>query len=166
MGGLNLHAKHASHLPALVDALRYTEGPVVELGTGVCSTFALHWLCWHQGRRLVSYESDPAFFELVVHCHRPPEHEVWLVEDWDEAELEQPWAVAFVDHAPAARRKVDVARLARWAEAIVVHDVQWQLAHHYEYGDLLDSFAHRRDYRMDRRVTAMLSNTMEVEGWI
>lgn len=161
---MNFHVKHASHLPAVIDALRHTEGDVLELGTGFGSTFPLHWMCLHMGRKLVSCENNARWLRAVRHC-RSSWHDIWFVEDWDETHIERPWGVALVDHGPAERRKVEVLRLRAWAQVIVVHDAERGLAHHYDYDGLLDSFKWRRDYVLQKRVTAVLSDHVDVTRW-
>ena len=56
-----------SHLPILLRAMKATTGPVLELGAGIYSTPILHALCQIEGRKLVTYESDPEFFEWAAH---------------------------------------------------------------------------------------------------
>lgn len=55
---LNISWKHSTHLAVLMEAVRRTAGPVLELGVGLYSTPVLHWLCYPTNRRLVSYDSD------------------------------------------------------------------------------------------------------------
>ena len=93
-----------SHLPVLVRALKATSGPVVELGAGMYSTPILHTLCEAEGRKLVTYENDPEYFEWATH-YQGSLHDVRKVDDWDDVDLASVnWAVAFVDHAPNERR--------------------------------------------------------------
>ena len=162
--GMRIHAKHASHLPAVVMALQHTEGDVLELGAGLYSTFALHWLCLYLDRRLVSYEHDLQFYRMVEHCWADW-HELYKINDWDDAKLEQPWGVALVDHGPAERRKVDIARLAEWAQCIVVHDTQSSQRHHYHYEEVWPLFKYVRAFSRSRPASVMASNFVDVREW-
>ena len=163
MTRMNLHAKYVSHLPAVVDALRHTTGEVLELGAGL-STFVLHWLCGQQGRTALTCETSEYYYEMVQHC-ACNWHTLCLIEDWDSAPIDRRWSVALIDHAPAERRRVEVGRLADLATVIIVHDCESRQAHHYSYGDLLDTFRYRRNYGLDGRLTVMVSNFEDVTLW-
>jgi hypothetical protein len=65
------------------------------------------------------------------------------------------WAVVFVDHAPADRRVVDIARLADRTEFMVVHDSEDAL---YGYESAFARFAYRYDYKRLVPCTSILSN--------
>ncbi len=112
---------YSTHMPLLVKTLSLTSGDVLEMGVGLFSTPLLHWMCSPAGRRLVSYESDPSYYE-VFKQFEDEYHKVVFVENWDDADIEKPWDVAFIDHAPALRRREDVRRLANLAKYIVIHD--------------------------------------------
>jgi hypothetical protein len=134
---------YGSHQRALVAAVCRTVGPVIEFGCGDYSTPILHEMCGAAGRKLLSLESDPEWLARFT-AMRTPEHEIRLVTSWDDVDLGGPWAVAFVDHAPAARRVVDIERVRSRAQFIVVHDTEDPT---YGYEPLLSSFRYRIDLR-------------------
>lgn len=149
----------ASHLPVLIRVLQISEGPVLELGSGIFSTPVMHWLCLETKRQLVTYENVPGYFRMNRKFGHGS-HEIKLVEDWDKAPIEaQHWGVAFVDHEPAERRKVEIARLAKIADYVIVHDTEPE--NDSEYGFIKNSFPlfkytyHHRRYKPH---TSVLSN--------
>jgi len=161
---MRIHAKHASHLPAVIDALQRTEGDVLELGTGLYSTFALHWLCLYWDRRLVSYEHDLQYYRVVEHCWADW-HELYKINRWEQADIERPWGVALVDHGPPERRKIEIARLADHAQVIIAHDTQSNQRHHYHYDEVWPSFKYLRSYNKARPHSVMASNFVDVTQW-
>jgi len=157
---------YCTHLPALLHALLESgEGDVVELGTGPVSTPVMHWLCRLQGRTLVSYEHDPHHYALARE-YAAPWHRVEFVEDWAAIDLERPWAVALVDHGPANRRKEELKRLAPWATYVVVHDTCGREEHVYHYREAYPLYAYAYQFTEVRPRTSILSNTVDVRGWV
>lgn len=159
----NAHAKlppYATHLPLLTAAVAHTDGPVLELGCGAFSTPLLHALC-SDGRPLVSYEADRPWYDQFKSFHRGA-HQVLPVDDWDKLPLDFDWAVAFVDHAPAARRAIDIKRLKPWARLIVVHDTEHRL---YDLEPVLSTFKHRREWRAYAPWTSVVSDVDDLD-WL
>lgn len=146
----NPYGTHRGPLTAIVLA---TSGPVLELGCGFCSTELLHGLCAQ--RELLSLENNADWL-----CHfidfRTSLHSVRLVETWDEAPIDgRPWDVVLVDHAPAERRVVEIARLRKNAKFLVVHDTEDA---GYGYEPLLATFRHRKDFKTLRPWTTIVSD--------
>lgn len=166
MGKLDMRfqAKYGSHLPVLVKLLSITAGPVLELGGGWCSTPVLHWLCAPAKRRLVTYDNDPAMFR-ILHGYQSEQHEIYLVDDWDKAEIEQAWDVVLVDHAPALRRKEDIKRLAKYAKFLAVHDTSWKVEKNYHYSEIWPLFRYRCDYTAVTPYTTILSNFVDLKDF-
>lgn len=166
---MKLVPKYCSYIPVLVKALEKVGGAVLELGTGPHSTMFLHWMCIEQNRPLVSYENNEEYYNLVKCCEgagvRETNHQVILIEDWDEAEIEEPWGIVLVDHSPAARRKEDVKRLAEHAQCIIIHDSSWKSEKHYHYKDIYPLFKYRYDYKKVKPQTTILSNFIDVAKW-
>lgn len=161
---MKFSVKYASYMSVLLDALQHTEGDVLELGVGINSTFVLHWLCLYWDRKLVSYEHNPKYYRMVEHC-QSDWHDVRLVADWDEADIERPWGVALVDHAPPLRRKEDIKRLADWARAIVIHDAQGSQRRNYHYEEIWPLFEYIKGYNRGRPHTVLVSNFRDVTRW-
>ncbi len=155
--------RYGSHLPVLMRALEYTTGDVLELGAGIFSTPVLHYLCWRQKRRLVSMDNDPRFFEWAG-GFRGKYHDLVLVDDWAEADIEQPWDVVLVDHSPSARRIEEIKRLRQLAAVLVVHDTngRWNKAYHYDR--IWDLFTCRYTFDKVEPSTTLLSNHMDVSA--
>jgi hypothetical protein len=133
---------YATHLPALVGCITATEGPVLELGSGVFSTPVLHTACGT--RRLLTADTDEdwmaRFRYLESHNHR-----FALVDEWSRFEaIEAPWDVVLVDQSPGSARAPTIERLRAQARLIVVHDTQ--AADHYGFEPLLSTFRYRRDF--------------------
>jgi hypothetical protein len=154
---------YSSHLPVLMEAVRRTTGAIVELGVGRFSTPVLHWMCSLEQRQLVSYDTSSVFLS-EVEDFREPWHDVRLITSWDWAELEQPWGLAFVDHAPGFRRKEDIRRLANWAEVIVVHDTCGRTDASYRFGEVWPLFKWQYQHPVRPRTTAV-SNFADVRAW-
>jgi len=151
---------YGSHLPVLMKVMSLTSGPVVELGGGLYSTPYLHWDCFRQGRELVTYESDPRFFDTFKQYNRGS-HKVILVEDWDKVDLSRPWSVGFVDHSPGSRRGKDLARLAH-VEYAIAHDAMNPGSGKYGYDEGFKAF--KWVWRLKRVIswTAVCSNVHDL----
>jgi hypothetical protein len=161
---MKFHPKYCSYITPLVRALMRVEGDVLEMGTGVVSTHFLHWMCLDQGRRLVSYENNPYYYKLAKLCEADF-HEVHFVEDWDDADIERPWGIALIDHAPAIRRKEDIRRLAPYAQVIVYHDSQGRSNKHYHYEEIHPLFRYRMGYGKALPQSTTVSNFVDVGAW-
>ena len=114
---------YSTHLPMLLRAVSLTKGPVLEIGCGSYSTLVLHEAC--RGRRLVSVETDKAWFSNFKRLASPG-HEMLAGDSYEEFDgliRGTEWDVVLVDHAPAARRGVDMAKLHH-ARLVVVHDAE------------------------------------------
>jgi hypothetical protein len=140
-----------------------TSGPVLEMGVGVCSTIILHYLCMEKGRSLVSYENNEKYTRGLMQFNSGF-HEVKIVSDWDEADILKPWSVAFIDHAPVDRRKVDAGRLANYAEYIICHDSERRHEHIYKYSEIYPLFKYRANYKNLMPHTVVLSNFHDLKG--
>jgi len=104
--------------------LMMTTGPVLELGCGYNSTPVMHWACFPQGRHLITYESNPEFFEFA-NAYMADFHEVRCIPDWNVIDVSEPWSLALVDHSPETARAPLAAKLTH-AEYVIVHDTQRQ----------------------------------------
>jgi len=153
-----------THEPLLAAAVAVARpGPVLELGAGYFSTPLLHEMCAAMGRELLSIDSDSAWIEQLASL-RSDRHRLVAVNGWGEATALTEgvaWSVVFVDHAPADRRAVDVARLANATEFMVVHDSEHDL---YRYEPAFARFSHRRDYKRMVPWTTVLSNVRPFPG--
>jgi len=148
MGKYNTHALALELALRAVPMLR-----VLELGQGRYSTPLLMQRC--QERGLVSVENNPKYYR--------PSAGAWmqtrLVREWEEM---WPWVlacgsygVALVDHAPALRRAVDLARLRDHVWLMVVHDTE---SAEYGYAGIREQWRWRWDDRGRRPWTGLWTN--------
>lgn len=156
---------YSTHLPLLIEVVTHTRGDVLEMGTGIFSTPVLHWLCSPNKRSLVSYESDPHYYETFKQFE-DEYHRVIHIPDWDAAEIEQPWDVAFIDHSPMARRKVDVARLANHARYIVIHDSDWRSEKYYQWKEIYPLFSAVYEHKKTIKPRASVLSNFDDLGWL
>ena len=132
-------------MPLLMTLVPNTVGTILELGCGVFSTPFLHWACYEQQRRLISYESSAAWARMLENFNRAKYHTLEHVQDWDSVDLSGPYGLALVDHSPSERRWIEVLRLADTAGIILAHDGSDHQRHHYGY-DKIDNKAFRHQY--------------------
>lgn len=151
-----------SHIPLLVRAFTLSEGDVLELGTGWFSTMVLRWLCEMSGRTLYSYETSNEWYKRATR-KRVPFHKVIKIDSFDEADIERPWGLVFVDHAPTARRQVEIARLASWADYMVIHDTNPQFDKAYRYSRIWGLFRNRYDFTKYYPHSSVVSNFYSLE---
>lgn len=163
--GLHFEVRYGSHLPMLIKALSITNGDVLELGTGVFSTPILHYMCVPNKRMLYSYDNDPYYLNIFSKQDISEFHKFVLVEDWDKADIDRPWDVVLVDHAPGERRVVEIKRLAKLAKFIIVHDSGWKDERHYHYKEnkIRESFLYYYEYDLVKPNTLVLSNFVNVK---
>lgn len=155
-----------THRPVLCEAvLRVREGIILELGAGDGSTPALHAVSLATGRPVITLEHDRAWIERFTHL-RSVNHAVVHVPSWTDLDSpvfqSLPYAIAFVDHAPHARRIVDIAWLAQRAQVVVVHDTE---SNEYGYEGIFDLFRHHTTFKGHVPWTSVLSNFIDVAGW-
>lgn len=156
---------YQTHRPVLREAvLRVPDGIILELGAGDGSTPGLHEIS-KAGRIVITVEHDSAWFERFAHL-RSDTHHLVRVASWSELEVPVlralTYGVAFVDHAPAERRVVDIAWLAQCARAVVVHDTECAI---YGYEKIYDLFRYKTTYKVHSPWTSVLSNFVDVSTW-
>jgi len=166
-------SNYDTHRPALCEAIVRTTGPIIELGMGEGSTRALHGVAETCSRIVHSYDHVAAWVarysaletrrHLIRHVASWDDCPVELVEQWGTPRESSRWGVAFVDHAPAERRVVDIQRLAQHSQVVVVHDTEDPT---YGYERVFATFAHRLDYRSQASWTTILSNFTDVSSWV
>ena len=160
MNGVASFSPYGTHIPALAAAVAMARsGPVLELGAGEFSTAMLHAMCAATNRRLVTIDHDPNWVARFA-AYRSENHRVETMS-WDDIPDER-WAVVFIDHAPAERRRIDIEKLRDRCELMVVHDTE---DHRYGYTEeLFAAFAHRVDYKRLSPWTTVLSMTRDLSS--
>jgi len=159
---MNIRRHWGSHLPVLIKLMGMTDGPVLEMGMGLYSTPFMHWACFSQKRKIVSYDSDEKYFEMNKDYTDPEFHDVHFVTDWSLTDIERSWDVVLIDHT-VERRSVDTMRLANHAKYIILHDTNWQQNKHYHYKEqVFPNFKYRFDYTATKPFTSVVSNLIDV----
>lgn len=151
-----------THLPLLVRMFEKTEGDVLEMGTGYFSTLVLRWLCEMSGRTLYSMESKKMWYDRAMKKSKPF-HKVIFCENWDKAKIEREWGLVFIDHGPNSRRHIDVARLAKYAQVIVMHDTEPEADRGYKYSKVFPLFKYKFDFKKYKPWTSAVSNFVDVK---
>lgn len=159
----------ATHIPILMRVVSMTNGPILELGMGYYSTTILNWICTIEERELVSYESSKFYFKKFV-SYENSFHKLYHVKNWEDADIEKQWDVAFIDHAPGERRREDIKRLANYAQYIICHDSEpsedlggREDGLGYQYSLIYPLFKYRYNYDQVVPNTVVLSNFVNVE---
>ena len=148
---------YISYLPVLTRIVDLTDGPILELGMGF-STMILDMMCCLTKRPLVSYENDRKWYEKSL-VYASDFHQILLAEDWDKIDIDSThWSVAFIDHRPALRRRVEAKRLKDNADYIILHDSEPEINKFYRYTDIYPLFKYRYDYTRCKPYTVVLSN--------
>lgn len=161
---ISLDVNWGTHLPVLTKLMSITDGPVLEMGTGLYSTPFLHWACFPTKRKLVSYEGSERFFQRLVNCQNDY-HDTILVPDWDKIDIERLWDVVLIDHEPTSRRRVDAKRVANYAKYVVLHDSDPRNEKHYHYSEVYPLYKYRFDYTDAVPNTTVLSNFMDLSNF-
>ena len=152
---------YGSHIPILCKVIEMTEGPILDVGMGM-STIVMDMMCKEKKRKIVSYETDPEWYEANKH-YQSDFHDIRFVPDWDEADIDNTqWSVALVDHAPAKRRITEIKRLANNCDFLLVHDTEPESNKFFRYSWIWKYFQYRYDYTACRPNTTVLSNTYDV----
>lgn len=141
-----------SHAPLLLKALEMTANspyPVVEFGMGKGSTPRLVKYLSEKKRELISFDNSYNYFEQYK--TKEDNHSCYLVEDWDEAYELMPEKVSmcFIDHAPGERRIIDIERMAKKCELMIIHDTETDGAGNYQYEKIWHLFEIIENYRFN-----------------
>ena len=154
---MKIQREWGTHLPVLIKLTSITNGSILELGGGVYSTPFLHWVCFPSKRKLVSYDSDPGYFQQVLQ-YVDTFHDVTFVNDWDSINIELPWDIVLVDHV-TERRATEAKRVANFAKYVVLHDSDPSRNNRvYKYDEVYPLFKYRFDYKDTSPNTTVLSN--------
>ena len=139
-----------------------TTGPIVELGMGFFSTTYLHWACYEDKRKLVSFDANESYFKQN-NRYTNDYHQVLFVKDWDNIDITGHWSIVLVDHETIRRAK-DIARFANIADYIVAHDSEPNHDSSYQYSSVYPLFKYKYDFTKARPFTVVLSNTKDLSN--
>lgn len=160
---MRLQPRRGSHLPVLMKLVNTTRGSILELGCGVYSTIYLHWACYPSKRRLVTFESNPQYFDFAKQFETDF-HTINCIENMDAWDIREPWAIAFVDHAPDTRRIEEIKRLVH-ADFVVAHDAENRFDRKYRYSTIWPLFKYRWKYSDTMPHTAVFSNKHDLSNF-
>lgn len=157
---------YGTHLPALLDALNWTTGPVLEMGAGFWSTPVLHQICFD--RELVTLEPVASWlikFRSMVEGSRinsrseepRPVHR--LESSLKGEDIERWWGVVLVD-GPVETRVPALDDIK--ADVYVVHDTEPNHGMLYEgMQERLEQFKYRKDYKDLYPHTTLVSDYLD-----
>jgi len=151
----------STHNPMLIKTILISEGPVLEIGAGIYSTPLMHWLCKMLGRKLVTYENSPIFYQYAKRFISRSHH-IKLIENWGEMDLKTHWGVVFMDHNPDSRRADDVISFKNNADYIVIHDTDREDKYHMEKA--WPHFKYRYTWKDCRPWTTVASNFKDLSN--
>ena len=158
---MKISIRYASHLPVLTKIVELTDGPILELGTGLYTTPYLHFACLPSGRQLTSYESNADWIRYFKDC-RSDFHTVNFISEWNSLNTSCFWDIVLVDHSPDSRRKDEVKRLANKAKYLILHDSDLENDTLYKYSEVYPLFKYRFDYTICKPHTTVLSNFVDL----
>jgi hypothetical protein len=150
-----------------MEAMKRTDGDVLELGPGVFSTPVLHWLCKEQDRFLLTIEIDPKWSWFCRQYYDTPKHQHLQVPDWNQAKwaISKPWDVVLVDHSPSERRVEEIKLLKDLAKYIVIHDADERKDKEYHYSTIYPLFKYRYNFTEVEPATTVLSNFVNLDDF-
>lgn len=159
---ISLEMETSTHFPVLIKLVQMTEGPILELGSGMFSTPLLHWLCFEDERRLYTWERHLHYLDFAKKF-RNPWHEVEHVPDVIEELVctdAKHFDIVFIDHSPKKpRTRGDDALLFKdVADYVVLHDAGVNGKQKYGYDQLYPHFKYRFDWTGCMPHTTVLSN--------
>jgi hypothetical protein len=154
---------YLSHLPIISAACLVTIGPVLELGAGFGSTFALHGICGVSKRKIVTVESDGNWLAQFQYYKRPWHDFRYVTSFIDLPEYQEKWGLAFVDHGILGERGLALAAV-KDVPIVVAHDTCHEQLNYTNKGvpQPLRGFRYRFDYQWFGPQTSVLSNTIDV----
>lgn len=170
---INEGLKHASlemetstHFPILVKVVQMTDGPILEMGSGLFSTPLLHWLCFDKKRKLITCEAYQHYLEFA-NRFKTEWHEVTYVKPQKQAFFNDKFSVVFIDHSPKKplTRGGDALQFNDTAEYIVLHDAGVDAHDKYGYKEIYNQFKYVYHYDKVYPHTTVLSNFHDVTSW-
>lgn len=142
----------------LMKAIQLSDGPILELGSGLFSTPLIHWMCHESKRKIVTYESVNKYMEFACQF-KSNNHKVRQVKTYDDIDLGDHWGVVLIDHT-VERRSIDALRLKDKADYIVMHDSECDL---YEYESIFRHFKHVHHWKSCVPFTSVVSNFKDLK---
>ena len=157
----------STHFPMLIKVVQATEGPIIELGSGLFSTPLLHWLCFDKKRTLITCESYLHYLEFA-NKFKADFHDIRFIKDWEKENFEGRYSVVLIDHNVNGRKHTrgdDALRFKDIADYIVLHDAGDEAHEKYGYAEMYPQFKYRYDWKGCYPHTTVLSNFKDL-SWL
>lgn len=113
-----------THQPVLIEAVKRTKGPILEMGSGEGSTVLLHKLCG-DSREIWTVDHDPSWlrkysgqFPGANHVF----HALTFAGMLHSTALRREWGIVFLDQGDWQSREDCLGVLKEYAEIVIVHD--------------------------------------------
>lgn len=163
---ISLEMETSTHFPALIRCVQLTDGPVLELGSGLFSTPLLHWLCYEKRQILVTCEGYKHYLEFAAKF-KTPWHEIRLTDPLKPLNVPGRFSVVFIDHSPKKpRTRGDDAILYKdRADYVVLHDAGKDSNPKYGYENAYKHFKYRWDWEGCYPHTTVLSNVHDLSDF-
>ena len=149
----------STHMPLIIKYVQATDGDVLEMGSGLFSTPLLHWLCFGQDRKIITYEDNLEYYRYAKQF-QSKKHVVRFVEDWNKLDIEnKKWSVVLIDHEQF-RRTPDAIRVKDNAEYVIIHDTDrpWT----YDYDKVWGHFKYIKHFDYCKPWTSVASNFYKI----
>lgn len=157
-----LNKKYTTHMPMLIKVVQMSEGPILEIGSGLFSTPLLHWLCHEKGRKLITYENNQDYFKFAK-GFQSRNHRIRFIKDWNEIDARTHWGVVLIDHEPVEQRHLDILRLKDKADYIVIHDTEKEDS--WEFKNIWSHFKYRYTWKGCVPWTTVVSNFKDLSNF-
>lgn len=169
-----------THCPLIAKCILNTNGPILELGTGVYSGVFIDFLA--KGRQIISTDTDIKWlteikneFENELHkfvhieCDNDPIKYNEKMDIFKQTHLNF-YSIVFIDHGIISERQSDILRFRDIAELIVVHDSSFtsNQGHDdvtYKYNKHISTFKYTYEYKKMWPFTCLMSDTNNL-SWI
>lgn len=162
---MDLKKDYSTHMPMLIKVAQISDGPILEIGSGIFSTPVLHWLCSGQRRKLVTYENNPEYYKFAKKF-KSRNHSVRFVKTWDEMDIMGThWGMVLIDHDPTSRRGIDLVRLKDNADYFVLHDSEPERDRRQKFDKAWPLFKYRYDWKGCKPYTTVVSNFKDLSNF-
>lgn len=163
----SLEMETSTHFPILMKLVNQTEGPIMEVGSGMFSTPLLHWMCFENKRNLITVERHDHYLDFAKKF-RSESHKVLSIKKLEESDLIGPnnrYSIVFIDHSPKKPRTRgdDALMFKDTADYIVLHDCGPDPKEKYGYNQLFSQFKYCFHYVETNAHTTVLSNFKDLE---
>jgi len=148
-----------SHQPVLIHTLNtITEGNVLEIGMGFCSTPLIHLICQKQNRNILSLDYEQEFFKKLS-SYENDKHKMFvftinklLNKEYDF--FKERFSIVFVDASPGWIRQKFIELIKDNADYIIVHDTEAIKEYSYDFS----MFKYVLPFTKVKKQTSILSN--------